>query len=106
MFWIIILCFIVLVALAVVIYTLPSDSVLKPKKKSKELKVQLMAESLAQMEAGKDWKTIAERWEKNNNALLGDVEKLKMQQKDLEKQLEDQKMREKDSLEKLSQEKS
>ena len=106
MLWIIVLCFIVLVAFAVVIYTLPSDSgTPKIKKKAKEVRAQLVAESMASIDAGKDWKAIAERWEKNNNELLGDIEKLKMQQKDLAKQLESQKEQAKDMLDKLSQEK-
>jgi hypothetical protein len=81
MFWIIIIGFAVLVALAVVIYTLPSDPVVKSKKKKeKEKKISLTPESPA-IDTSKDWKSIAERWEKNNQALQGEIEKMKMDQK-------------------------
>ncbi len=103
MFWVIILVFVVLVAFAVVIYTMPSDPAPKLKKKAKELKAQLMADPI--VDASKDWKVIAERWEKQNNALLGDIEKLKMQQREWGKQFEAHKSREKELLDKLSQEK-
>ncbi len=106
MFWIIILVFIVLVAFAIVIYTLPTDSSNGVKKKAKEAKAQLLAEAQAKEQASKDWKAIAERWERNNNALLGDIEKLKIQYKELEKKTADNKVHEKDLLDKLSQEKS
>jgi chromosome segregation ATPase len=105
MFWMIIIGFIVLVSMAVIIYTMPSDPTPKVKKKSKELKAQIAAETAAK-EASKDWKIIAERWEKQNSNILADVEKLKMHQRDLEKQIESQKAHEKDLLDKLSQEKS
>jgi len=104
MLWLIVLIFIVLVAFMVIIYTMPSDSTSKVKKKAKEVRAQLIADPMA-VAAGKDWKSIAERWEKQNNALLGDVEKLKMQQKDLEKQLEAVKSKETVLIDKLSQEK-
>ncbi len=64
MFWIIISAFAVLVALAIVIYMLPSDPVVKSKKKrEKEKRPPLTAEASA-VDTSKDWKSIAERWEK------------------------------------------
>src|SRR5690349_17768127 len=105
MFWFIILGFIILVAMAIFIYTMPSDPAPKLKKKTKELKAQMAAEAAAK-EASKDWKIIAERWEKQNNTLSAEVERLKMHQQDLEKQLGSHKGHEKDLLDKLSQEKS
>ena len=100
------LVFIVLIALAVVIYTLPTDSSKSMKKKAKEIKTQMLLDASTKEQVSKDWKAIAERWEKQNNALLGDIEKLKMQQRDLDKQFETHKDHQKDLLDKLSQEKS
>jgi len=106
MFWIIISAFAVLMALAVIIYLLPSDPVVKAKKKKdKEKKVILPSEPLA-AEAGKDWKTIAERWEKHNQSLLGEIEKLKMDQKRSGQLVDEQKNITKDLVEKLALEKS
>ncbi|MEI7999381.1 MAG: hypothetical protein WCH62_07755 [Candidatus Omnitrophota bacterium] len=107
MFWIsiFIIVFVVLIAVMIVIYTMPSDTTPKPKKKAKELKAQMIADSIAQAEANKDWKVISERWERQNNGLLGDIEKLKMQQKEQDKNYEVQKEQVEDLLEKLSQEK-
>ena len=106
MFWIIIISFVVLVTLAIVIYTMPAESVSKPKKKSKEQRPELIPDPVVAGDKTKDWKSIAERWERQNNALLGDVEKLKMQQKNLDKELEAHKAQHKEVVEKLSQEKS
>ncbi len=102
MFWIIILCFVVLVGLVIVIYMMPTETA---KSKKKEKKQALLPDPIA-LDKTKDWKAIAERWEKNNNALLGDLEKIKMHERTIAKQIEDMKAQHKDALEKLALEKS
>ena len=104
MFWIIMGAFVTLMVIAIVIYLLPSDPA-KPKKKEKKERAALIPDPV-KAAAEKDWKGIAERWEKHNNALLGDIEKLKMQEKKVSKELEEHKTKEKDLLDKLSLEKS
>lgn len=97
MFWGMIIAFVVLVLLAVAIYYMPTDKDPSPKKpKLKNDKKQ---------EPEKDWKAIAERWERNNNAHIGDIEKLKMQHRDMSKELEAQKQQTKELMDKLSLEK-
>lgn len=103
MFWIIMAGFAVLMAIAIIIYMMPSESS-KPKKKKKE-PVPASQEQL-RLVPEKDWKAIAERWEKNNNALLGDLEKLKMQEKKLLKDAEETKGKYKEIVDKLALEKS
>ncbi len=95
--------FAVLMAIAIIIYMMPSESS-KPKKKKKE-PVPASQEQL-RLVPEKDWKAIAERWEKNNNALLGDLEKLKMQEKKLLKDAEETKGKYKEIVDKLALEKS
>ncbi|MBF0489752.1 MAG: hypothetical protein HQL15_03930 [Candidatus Omnitrophica bacterium] len=106
MFWMILVGLIVLGILGWIIYTMPSESTTKAKKKVKELKSQVASDSAAKLEASRDWKVIAERWEKQNNNLIGELEKIKMHQKDLEKQISSQKDHDKNLVDKLSQEKS
>ena len=79
MFWIIIFSFVIFIVLATVVYMLPSDPVVKAKKK-KEKKPALMSDPVA-VDTSKDWKSIAERWEKHNQSLQGEIEKMKMDQK-------------------------
>lgn len=106
MFWIIIVCFIALIALGVVIYTMPSSAQKTSKKRAKETRAHKAAEESSKIEAAKDWKIIAERWEKQNNNLSGEVERLKMQLKEGERRQESAKAHEKELMDKLSQEKS
>ena len=80
MFWIIIFSFVVLIGLAIAIYLLPEQTA-KAKKK-KEKKAMLMAEA-AVVDTSKDWKAIAERWEKHNQSLQGQIEKMNMDQKNV-----------------------
>ncbi len=75
MFWIIFWCFVVLVALSIVIYMLPADPVVKAKKKREKEKKSALTPDPASIDASKDWKSIAERWEKHNQSLLGEIEK-------------------------------
>lgn len=101
MFWIIIVSFAVLLVLCIVIYLMPSET--KPKKKEK--KVHLAADPL-EVDKSKDWKTIAERWEKQNHGFAADIEKSKMDQRKLQQEIDHQKTENKTLVEKLSQEKS
>jgi len=103
MFWIIIFSFVVLITLAIVIYMLPSDPVVKAKKK-KEKKLVLAPEPV--VVDTKDWKSIAERWEKHNQSLQGEIEKLKMDQKKALASADDRKSESRDLVEKLALEKS
>ncbi len=104
MFWIIILSFVVLMGLAIAIYLLPSDAPAK-KKKEKERRPELIPDP-AIVAKQKDWESIAHRWEKQNNGLLGDIEKLKGEQKKILQDLEAQKVQNKELVDKLSLEKS
>ncbi len=107
MFWIIIGSFIVLIGLAIAIYMLPSEEAKAKKKKerSQERKPVLTPDPAA-LDTSKDWKAIATRWEKQNLALQGDVEKLKMEQKKAQQIVGECKAEAKDLLEKLALEKS
>ena len=104
MFWIIIFSFVVLVALAVVIYLLPSDSAVKAKRKKD--KKTASAPDPAAIDTTKDWKSIADRWEKNNQSLLGEIEKMKMDQKREQQTADGRKAETKELVEKLALEKS
>jgi len=103
MFWIIIVCFVILIALAVVIYFLPANQVGKRKKK-KDKKPVLVAD--AEVDFSKDWKSIAQRWEKHNQSLLGEIEKMKMDQKRTMSLVDERKAEAKELVEKLALEKS
>jgi predicted nuclease with TOPRIM domain len=81
MFWIIILSFAVLIALAVMIYMLPTDPAVKAKRRKVKEKRPVLAPESAAIDTSKDWKSIAERWEKHNNSLQGEIEKMKMDRK-------------------------
>jgi chromosome segregation ATPase len=106
MFWIIIVSFAVLMGLAIMIYLLPADASSKSKKKEKpkEKRPELIPDAATAKQ--KDWEAIAHRWEKQNNALLGDIEKLKMEQKKYTQDVEQQKVQNKDLVDKLTLEKS
>ena len=106
MFWIIIWSFIVLVGLAVVIYMLPADPVVKAKRKKEKEKKMVMAPDPDAIDKSKDWKAIAERWEKHNQSLLGEIEKMKMDQKRAQQLIDERKLEAKDLVEKLALEKS
>jgi len=102
MFWIIIFSFVVLMGLAIAIYLLPEQTA-KAKKK-KEKKAMLMAAAV--VDTSKDWKAIAERWEKHNQSLQGAIEKMNMDQKNVQLQIDGHKAQIKDMGEKLALEKS
>ena len=105
MFWIIIMSFVALVALAIMIYMLPSDPAVKAKKKKKGKKA-MLAPDPAAIDTSKDWKSIAERWEKHNQSLQGEIEKMKMDQKRALALADEQKAEAKELVEKLALEKS
>jgi len=106
MFWIIVFSFVVLVVLAIVIYMLPSDPVVKSKKKKdKEKKMPLSVDPVS-VDNTKDWKSIAERWEKHNQSLQGEIEKMKMDQRREQQVAEEKKTESKSLIEKLALEKS
>ena len=108
MFWIMMVSFAVLIGVAIMIYLMPSDAASKKKKKDKE-KEKERAERAAlipdPLHPDKDWKAIAERWEKNNNGLMGDLEKMKMRERAVIKESEQLKASQKELLDKLSLEK-
>jgi chromosome segregation ATPase len=95
--------FVVLVGLAIVIYLLPTDPRFKSKKK-KDKRPALVPDVAA--DVSKDWKSIAERWEKNNQSLHGEIEKMKMDQRRVLQTSEEDKDKAKELVEKLSLEKS
>ena len=106
MFWIIMLGFIVLVGLAVMIYMLPSDPAVKGKKKKHKEQKAAAATEVSVVDTTKDWKSIAQRWEKHNLALQGEIEKMKMDQKGAQQLTDEKKSEVKELLEKLALEKS
>ncbi len=103
MFWIIILSFVVLMGLAIAIYLMPSDVV--KKKKEKEKRPELIPDP-TMVAKQKNWEEIAHRWEKQNNALIGDMEKLKGVHKKVDLEVDAQKALNKELSEKLALEKS
>ena len=104
MFWIIIMSFVVLIALAIVIYMLPSDPAVKTKKK-KEKKLEFTPDPVA-LDTSKDWKSIAERWEKHNQSLQSEIEKMKIEQKRAQQLADERKSEVKELADKLALEKS
>ena len=60
----------------------------------------------AALDTSKDWKSIAERWEKHNQSLQGEIEKMKMDQKRAQQLADERKSETKDLVEKLALEKS
>ena len=106
MFWIIVMGFVVLMALAIVIYMLPSDPVVKAKRKKEKEKKHVLTPDPSVVDTSKDWKSIAERWEKQNQSLLGEIEKMKMDQKRAQQLADEHKLETKDLVEKLALEKS
>jgi chromosome segregation ATPase len=106
MFWIIMISFGVLIALAVVIYMLPSDPVVKAKKKKEKEKRPALIPDPAAVDTSKDWKSIAERWEKHNQSLLGEIEKMKMDHKTAQQSADESRSQARELTEKLSLEKS
>src|SRR5271170_7527188 len=106
MFWIIIMSFAVLVALSVMIYMLPADPEVKAKKKKEKDKRPSLAPDPVAVDTSKDWKSIAERWEKQNQSLQGEIEKMKMDQRKAQQLADERKSESKDLVEKLALEKS
>ena len=106
MFWIIIMGFVALVALAIMIYMLPSDPAVKAKKKKEKEKRPVLTPDPVAIDTSKDWKAIAERWEKHNQSLLGEIEKMKMDQKRALALVDERKAEAKELVEKLALEKS
>ena len=60
----------------------------------------------AAVDTSKDWKAIAERWEKHNQSLQGAVEKMKIEQKGIQQHIDEHKSEIKGLVEKLALEKS
>jgi hypothetical protein len=106
MFWIIIMSFVVLVALAIMIYMLPADPAVKAKKKKDKEKRPTLTPDATTIDTSKDWKSIAERWEKHNQSLQGEIEKMKMDQKRHQQLVDERKAEAKDLVDKLALEKS
>jgi hypothetical protein len=106
MFWIIVMSFVVLMALAIVIYMLPSDPVVKAKRKKEKEKRPVLTPDPETIDKSKDWKSIAERWEKHNQSLQGEIEKMKMDQKRAQQLVDERKAEAKELVEKLALEKS
>ncbi len=99
MMWIVLIMAFVLFVIAWMIYKLPTDPVRRPKKEKRS------AAAVATQVDAKDWKEIAVRWEKKNNALLGDVEKMGHTEKKLLKEIESQKEQIRELLDKTALEK-
>jgi len=72
----------------------------KKTKKKPALKV-----SPATPDTGKDWKSVAERWQKKNQSLQGELEKIKMEQGKVQQLIDEHKSQAKELAEKLALEK-
>ena len=105
MIWIAVLGFVVLMVVVIVFYLLPSDPAVKKKKREKVKKPALAPEALP-VDDGKDWKAIAERWEKNNQSLQETIDKFKTGQKKAEQLHEEHASQVRALTEKLDLEKS
>jgi len=105
MFWIIIISFTALMGLAIAIYMLPSDPVAKARKKREKEKKAALASDDAAADAGKDWKVIAERWERHNQSLQGTIEKMKLEQRAAQQSAQQHSAETKELTEKLALEK-
>ena len=106
MFWFIMMGFVILVGFAAVIYLMPSESSVKGKKKKHKDSKLVMTPDPVAVDTTKDWKSIAERWEKHNLSLQGEIEKMKMDQKRAQQLTDEKKAETKDLIEKLALEKS
>ena len=101
MFWIIAISFAVLVGVVLAIYSMPPDNSKAARRKEKRL------EAVSQEKPkDKEWQAIAQRWEKHNIALQADLEKMKMEQKKVLHEVDAEKARNKELLDKLALEKS
>jgi len=89
--------------LVIAVYLLP-DQTAKAKKK-KEKRQAPLADPTA-VDTSKDWKAIAERWEKHNQSLQSEIEKMKIGQKNVWQEVDGHKAEIKDMAEKLALEKS
>ena len=101
MIWAIIASLVVLLIVAYMVYSLPEEIALNRKKKEKKERVGVPVVVVDE----KNWKEIAGRWEKNNNALLGDLEKIKQEEKKFLRNIEDEKKISADLKDKLALEK-
>ncbi len=115
MFWIFVLSFVAFMTIVIMIYLSPGDEApkkakekSKPKEKAKEAKPRaaLIDDPVKPIADQKDWKTIAERWEKNNAQLNQEIEKLNNEERRHLKNADALKATHKELLEKLELEKS
>jgi len=97
MFWIVVISFAVLVGVALAVYAMPPDRASRKKERRPEPPQETPKD--------KEWQAIAQRWEKHNLGLQGDVEKMKMEQKKVLQEVEGQKARNQELVEKLALEK-
>ena len=109
MFWIIMLGFVALLTVAMLIFLSPGDKPKEVKRKVKEVKPKPQAAPVAAVSPAvpeKDWKAIAERWEKNNAALNANLEKQQAKERGHVKEVEALEAKIKDLSDKLTLEKS
>jgi hypothetical protein len=99
MFWIVVISFAVLVGVALAVYAMPPDIRASRKKERRP-------EPLPQENPkDKEWQAIAQRWEKHNIGLQGDIEKMKTEHKKALQDMDGQKTRNQELVEKLALEK-
>ena len=101
MFWVIIVSFAVLIGVALAIYSMPSDNSKTARRKEKRQEA-----AVQEKPKDKEWQTIAQRWEKHNIALQADIEKMKMEQKKVLRDVDAAKTQNKELVDKLALEKS
>ncbi len=100
MFWIVVISFAVLIGVALAVYAMPSDSTKASRRRERR-----PGPVPQENPKDKEWQAIAQRWEKHNLGLQGDIEKMKMEQKKLLQDMEGQKARNQELVEKLALEK-
>ena len=100
MFWIVVISFSVLIGVALAVYAMPSDAT-----KSSRRKERRPEPAPQENPKDKEWQAIAQRWEKHNLGLQGDIEKIKMEQKKVLQEVEGQKALNQELVEKLALEK-
>ena len=100
MFWIVVISFAVLIGVALAVYAIPPDPTKASRRRERRL------EPVSQENPkDKEWQAIAQRWEKHNLGLQADLEKMKTEQKKVLQDVDGQKARNQELVEKLALEK-
>ena len=100
MFLVIIVSFAVLIGVALAIYSMPPDHSKAARRKEKR-----QESAVQEKPQDKEWQAIAQRWEKHNIALQADIAKMKMEQKKILQDVDAERGRNREFVDKLALEK-